>query len=436
MRNFARVYKRLSYSLYWFYSGSSTFFMVSELGISASSAMAYVPPHRRHSKESARPLLTPELLAPQYKKNLNIKPYNKSNVECNGEIVYADHSTFRWCAIALDDENQFPSSVNLEPITLESAELNYGKNHVALINTSLINEGGEVKWNLPRSPWESITENVLEDLLSTFKHVRNEMKSAKLKEVYPTLVARVGKVLFRRSPSVNMESIRKKLCTEISKQWNRLFYINTPVSYKEKIVNEVVAKIGVDFEEEEDTYEVQLSDSTSPDSTLFCRCRVMKEHGKLQLSRNMVVDISCTTKNLDLRLILYTTRLATNLTDDEMQSITDLINSAILDPDVKGGLRWSPGKESSGDKYKVVRVWHIIANTYRNSSVRLEVKRTDRFDFRTLTGEAYWGTSLVLENVMSKLQEENVEASSIYEILKEDMQLIWDNFLSCERFLT
>ena len=55
-----------------------------------------------------------------------------------------------------------------------------------------------------------------------------------------------------------MESIRKNLCTEISKQWWRSFYTNTPVSYKEKIVNEVVPKIGVDFEEEEDIYELQV----------------------------------------------------------------------------------------------------------------------------------------------------------------------------------
>ncbi|KAM1039112.1 hypothetical protein ACFX13_034433 [Malus domestica] len=32
--------------------------------------------------------------------------------------------------------------------------------------------------------------------------------------------------------------------------------------------------------------------------------------------------------------------------------------------------------------------------------------------------------------------EENVEVSSISEVLKEDVQLIWDNFLSCKRFLT
>ncbi|XP_048424373.1 uncharacterized protein LOC103941622 isoform X4 [Pyrus x bretschneideri] len=367
--------------------------------------MAYVPPHRRHSKEPEMPLLTPELLAPQFKKNLNVKPYYKSKVDEN--IVYAHHSTHGWCAIPLDDENQFPSSVNLEPVTLESAELNVGENHLALINTGLDNEGGEVKWNLPRSPWESITENVLEDLLLAFKHARSEMKSAKPKEAYPTLIARVGKVLFRRSPSVNMESIRKNLCAEIPRQWRQLFYTNTPVSYKEKIVNEVVPKIGVDFEEEEDIYDVQLSDSTSPDSTLFCRCLVMKEHGKLQLCEN-----------------------------DEMQSITDLINSAILDPDLKGGLRWPPGKESSGDKYRVVRFTHVIVNTYRNTSLRLKVKHYDRFDLRTLTGEASWGISLMLENVVSKLQEENVEASTISEILKEDMQLIWDNFLSCERFLS
>ncbi|XP_050116115.1 uncharacterized protein LOC126593973 isoform X2 [Malus sylvestris] len=426
-------------------------------GTSASSRMAYIPTHKRHLKESERTLLTSELLASQLKKNLNVNPCNMSNVDGTGRIVYADHPTHRWCAVALDDENQFPSSVNLEPVTLESAEPKIGNKFLALINTSIDN-GGEVKLNTRRSLGASIAENVLEDLVSSFEHMRNEMKCAKLTEVNPTLVARVGKVLFRRVPSVSIESIRRNLCPEILKRWGRSFYPNVPVSYKERIVNEVVPQIGVDFEEEEDIYELQLSDSTSPDPTLSCKCRVMKEHGTLQLYeglypetciemstffqiklkpvRKMVMDISCTTKNLDLRLMLCTKRLVTDLTDDEMQSITDLVNSAILDPEVKGGLRWPLGKESSGDKYKVLRVWHVRANTYRNSSLRLKVKHYDRFDFRTLTGEASWVASLVLENVMSKLREENVEVSSVYEMLKENMQFIWDNFLSCESFLT
>ncbi|XP_070665393.1 uncharacterized protein [Malus domestica] len=373
---------------------------------SASSRMAYIPTHKRHLKESERTLLTSELLASQLKKNLNVNPCNMSNVDGTGRIVYADHPTHRWCAVALDDENQFPSSVNLEPVTLESAEPKIGNKFLALINTSIDN-GGEVKLNSRRSLGASIAENVLEDLVSSFEHMRNEMKCAKLTEVNPTLVARVGKVLFRRVPSVSIESIRRNLCPEILKRWGRSFYPNVPVSYKERIVNEVVPQIGVDFEEEEDIYELQLSDSTSPDPTLSCKCRVMKEHGTLQLYE-----------------------------DDEMQSITDLVNSAILDPEVKGGLRWPLGKESSGDKYKVLRVWHVRANTYRNSSLRLKVKHYDRFDFRTLTGEASWVASLVLENVMSKLREENVEVSSVYEMLKENMQFIWDNFLSCESFLT
>ncbi|XP_050116122.1 uncharacterized protein LOC126593975 isoform X2 [Malus sylvestris] len=405
-------------------------------GISASSGMPHFPPHKWHSKESERPLPTSELLAQRFKKNLYVKPYNKSNVDWTGRIAYADHSTYRWCAVALPEENQFPPSVNLKPICLESPKVE--ENRLALINTSLDEEGGELEWNWLRSPAVSIAENVLEDLISSFKHMRNEMKCGK-----PTLIARVGKVLFRRSPLVNMEDIRTNLCTEILKQWRRSLYTNIPVSYKERIVNEVVPKIGVDFEGEKDTYQVKLSDSTRPDATLSCKCRVMKEHGKLQpykielnQLRNMVVDISCTTKNLDLRLMLCTKRLVTDLTDDEMQSIWDLINSAILDPDVKGGLRWPSGKDSSGDKYKVDGVWHLIANTYKNSSFRLKVRHADRFDFRTLSGEATWETSLMLKKVLSKLEEENAEASSVSEILKEDMHLIWDNFLSCERFLT
>ncbi|RXH82534.1 hypothetical protein DVH24_036875 [Malus domestica] len=397
------------------------------LTLSCSFTMAYIPPHKRHSKEPERPLPTPELLAPQFKKNFKDKPYNKSNVEWTGKIVYADHSTSRWLTIGLDEENQFPPSVNLKPICLESTEPKVGENRLALINTSLDN-GGEVKWNLPRNPGESLTENVLEDLVSSFKHVRNEMKCAKLKEVNPTLIARVGKVLFRRSPSVNMESITKNLSTETLKQLRKSFHTNIPVSYKEKIVKEVVPKVGVDFEEEKDVYQVKLSDSTRPDSTLSCKCRI-----ELNQLRNMVVDISCTTKNLDLRLMLCTKRLVTDLTDDDMQSIRDLISLAILDPDVKGGLRWPLGKESSGDKYKVVGVWHVIANTYKNSSLRLKLLG---FDVEKGPVKVTEGLSCAEISFSFNFQEENVEASSISEILKEDMQLIWDNFLSCEHFLT
>lgn len=59
-------------------------------------------------------------------------------------------------------------------------------------------EDSEVKWDLPKCPWVYIADKVLEDLLVSFENVRKEMESPKLEGLRPTLVARVGKVLFYR----------------------------------------------------------------------------------------------------------------------------------------------------------------------------------------------------------------------------------------------
>lgn len=52
--------------------------------------------------------------------------------------------------------------------------------------------------DLPKSPWVYMAENVLEDLLESFENVKEEVKSPKLEDLKPTLVGRVGKVLFHR----------------------------------------------------------------------------------------------------------------------------------------------------------------------------------------------------------------------------------------------
>lgn len=105
-------------------------------GVSARFIMAYIPPHKRHSKETERPLPTPELLAPQFKKKLDLRS-SKSNADLDGKVIYANHARSRWCLIGLDDENQFPSSVNLEPISWETTERRIGEKPLALINASL-----------------------------------------------------------------------------------------------------------------------------------------------------------------------------------------------------------------------------------------------------------------------------------------------------------
>ncbi|XP_050381173.1 uncharacterized protein LOC126798293 isoform X3 [Argentina anserina] len=377
--------------------------------------MAYIPPHKRNSNEAERPLPTPDKLAPLFKRNVNVRS-SKSNDKYTSKIFYADRAISRWWVVGLNDDNQFPPSVNLEPISLETIEQRIiGESPLALIGSGLDNEGNAVEGTSPKSPWVYMTENVLEDLLASFENVRMEMKSPTLEYLKPTLVARVGKVLFHRTPSVNLESLKENLTTEKLKNWKgRPFYTNVPVSYTEKIVNEVVPNIGVTFESEKDIYQVQV---------------------ELNQVRHMVVDISILNKNMDLRLMLNMKRVLTSQTDEEMQSLRDLVDAAITDPDVKGGLRWPPEKTSSG-KYNVVRVCHLRAKVYKNQALRFKVRHADRFDFRTSSGEASWETSLRLKKVVSKLKEEMVDVSSVSEVLEENMKFIWDNFLSCESFLT
>ena len=52
-----------------------------------------------------------------------------------------------------------------------------------------------MKGDVRKSPWESVTEDIKEDLLSSFQNLRKVMECQEL-EVKPALVARFGKVLF------------------------------------------------------------------------------------------------------------------------------------------------------------------------------------------------------------------------------------------------
>lgn len=373
--------------------------------------MAYIPPHKRHSKEAgdsnnrlSPPI--PQSLAHQFRRKFSLRPSRaKSIVERSGKIIYAEQAISRWFAVGLDDNNQFPSSVHVDHVSLESIGRKTERKPLALFNNNKSHSDEEMK-----RPWEVIAENAVVDLVSCFENVRDE----KLEGVKPTLVARFGKILFRESPSISQETRKVFLAAETTlSQLKRLFYTNVPNSYMENVLGEVAQKIEVDFEEEKDLYHVQLFDATRPDSTISCKC-VMKEDKKLQLYktelnqvRHMVVDVSCLDKNVDLRLMLSTKRVLTALTDDEMQSIRSLINSAILDQDVKGGLRWPFGKASSGDRYCVVGVWHTIAKSYKSRSLRLQVRHADRFDFRTSIGEATREITLKLKNVVSLLQVSN-----------------------------
>ncbi|XP_016489544.1 uncharacterized protein LOC107809425 [Nicotiana tabacum] len=88
------------------------------------------------------------------------------------------------------------------------------------------------------------------------------------------------------------------------------------------------------------------------------------------------------------------------LTDEEIKGIKDLVGSAILDPDVKGGLRWPFGKD-----YDVIRVDHTIAKSYRNQPIRFKLRHADRFDFTFSTGQVAREIFLKMPGIISQLRQ-------------------------------
>ncbi|VFQ78856.1 unnamed protein product [Cuscuta campestris] len=254
-------------------------------------------------------------------------------------------------------------------------------------------------------PWDCIVENVKNDLLLSFERVKNEIQENELEEVKPTLVAHVGRVLFHGNPppleSWTESSLRKL---------KRSFYTNLPSSYMEHITSKIVQKVGLTFEGDKEVYHVKISDNLRPDSTISCKCAVGQDHKSIELYkielnqvRHLVVHLSCLEKTFDLRLMLNTKRIMIALTNEELDCIRALISCAVLDSGIKGGLRWSLGKDSSGDRYTIAGVWHTTAKTYRSSSFQLKVRSADRFDFRTSSVEVSGKVVLKMHGIVSQL---------------------------------
>ncbi|KAK3197931.1 hypothetical protein Dsin_021346 [Dipteronia sinensis] len=416
--------------------------------------MAYIPPHKRLSKDSERPSPIPERLVPKFSRRVNLK--SSSNANHNSKrILCADARntiSARRYIVGLDADNQFPSYVHLVPTSVESFKLRRFEIPLVLVNshpaTKEIDEEGATISSTPlepksSTPWESVAADVWPNLLSEFEILRNMFVSNdKLDEVKPAIFARFGKILFHPNASVSSLGLIKDRVVETTlRQMKTTFYANTPSSYMENIISGVAPKIGFDLEEDKDMFHILLSDGTKPKNyEIYCKCR-MKEDKKLELYkvetnpvREMTKNILCIDKNLDLRLALHTKRILTSLTDDEMHIIGNIINSAIIDPEVKGGLRWPYGKACSGDRFAVVEIWHTIAKKYKSRSLSLMARHVDRFNFEDANGQASIEVYLKLKRLVSDLQEEKVETDSIFVMFKDNLKMIWDHFLCCDQY--
>ncbi|KAK6791815.1 hypothetical protein RDI58_010896 [Solanum bulbocastanum] len=255
-----------------------------------------------------------------------------------GGILYAHAVDRKWFPVGLTDDSQCEAPTCFYgPIS--------GENPISLVLMQGCSEGTN---ELMDEPWLLVAKSVMKDLLLSFQHVKCEMKGSNMEELKPTLVACFGKILFRGISANSQESLK-----------------SNPLG------NLAVEKLGLEYVEEKELYYVKLSDNLRSDSTAACKCTVIKDQGKIQLHKsevnqvcNMVADMSCLGKSLRLE-------------DEEINGINNLIGSAILDSEVKGGLRWPFGEDSLGSQYAVIDVWHTTAKSYENLSIRFKLRHPD-----------------------------------------------------------
>ncbi|KAH9784323.1 hypothetical protein KPL71_009613 [Citrus sinensis] len=393
--------------------------------------MAYIPPNLRRSKDPQRPSPVPEMLEPIFNRKLKLGSSKHDAGASTNCIEYGDHAVHRSFVCGLDN-NKSISSDHFEEVPEEPDEQKRS------VTINLATDNDKACANTSRSPWESIAANVWPDVLSACNIVKNEM------EEKPKMVARFGNILFdehisvvaagnkcihclstatflvretnqsvamARNDLLSLESASEHQVAETAfKAMRTCFDTGVPATYMEKIVHKVVPKIGVDFVQDKDIYHVQV---------------------QLNQVRHMVADIFCFDENLDLRLALYTRSTLFALPDDDMSSIRILINSAIPDPKVKGGLRWPVGKSYSGN-YTVVGVWHNEFKSYKSPSLKLKVRNVDRFLFKAGTGVATIEINLKFRRIISDIQDGEIDPDSIYNGFKDKLRLIWDHFLSWE----
>ncbi|XP_009777298.1 uncharacterized protein LOC107801463 isoform X2 [Nicotiana tabacum] len=285
--------------------------------------MAYIPPHKRHSKGLPLPEPTPALethLLPSFRKKVNLNSFGgdqQKRKEKNfprKNVAYTDDAVVKWFTVGLADHSPFSSLLRLHPVSLESFEQKSRQKPLSLLLPEGCSEGTN---ELIDKPWLFVAENVKQDLFLSFQHMKREMEETDMAEVKPSVVARFGKVLFYGNSSICQESLKTNPLSETTlRKMKRFFHTDVPPANMDYMENQVAEKLGLEYVQGKELYCVKLSDELRPESTVSCKCTVAKDHKKIQhykielnRVRHMVADMSCLGKSSDLRLILYTKKI-------------------------------------------------------------------------------------------------------------------------------
>ncbi|KAI3878144.1 hypothetical protein MKX03_000094 [Papaver bracteatum] len=403
----------------------------SDLIESESSGLpmaAYIPPHKRHSKDDDdnRPLPTKFQMKVGTSKS-RTKHSKDRNPKFRYLIKNMNCAIRKWFIEA--DDDQIPAdSIQLEPF--------YDYEYMSL--RSVLLSGRGIKNS---SPWVSITERIRSELLASFANVRSAMDLGEAGAIMkPTFVARIGKVYFRNS-SVNIRSSSRSEAETALAHVRKEFTTNAPDLHMEAILGGGAPKIIADFYQPKEYCRVDVFDKNDPESYISIKCQIMCGELKIQKieknqKRCFVADVSCLHKDLDLRLRLAIKRdLTRALKDDfeELKGLKGFVDSAILDGNVKGGLRWPLGKEHSSEgRYSVIGAWHTTVKTFKNSSLKLRIKHSDIFDFCNSDGEVENELTVDMKGINDMLIYGMVDMEPAIGSLEETLKLVWTHLLSFE----
>ncbi|XP_020587057.1 uncharacterized protein LOC110029215 [Phalaenopsis equestris] len=295
-------------------------------------------------------------LNPRFKETLNLGcSRRRHETHGAGKIVYAADSIYRWWPVgAASNRDPIPAFFRLEPFDWEILEQRDGEKPLVLVGGGGSEENAGEGQDM--TPWVSIAERVVPDLIAAAVTDVRISASSYVSKFFP----------FHGGSSGSLDSIKKAASTPVNSTNNlrKIFCTNVPHSHMENVQITVAPKIGLSFHSEKDHYHIRISDKHRPDSTITCKC-TLTQSGQLKLHkieenvvRHLVADLSCLYKKLDLRLFLFTGRKMKIIDNEENESLNKIVISAIIDPDVKGGLRWPMGKQSSAERYSVVGAWH------------------------------------------------------------------------------
>ncbi|KAI3906893.1 hypothetical protein MKW98_004943 [Papaver atlanticum] len=381
---------------------------------------AYVPPHKRYSKDgddNNRPLPT------QFQMDVGESSTSKDRARKRGFVLNMPNAIFMSFMESDDDD------ISIRLVLVDG---------VACIRSTSLSHRGFAK----NTPWVSITERIRSELLASFANVRSAMDLGEAGvAIKPTFYAKIGQIHLLDPPANITSSSSKWEAETAAAHVKKQFCTNLPDSYMEAILCGVAPKILADLHQSKEYYQMLVSDKRDPKSAIIIKCQIICGELKIQKikknrKRCFIANVTCLGRDLDLSLRLAIKRdLMMALKDDseELKALKHFVDSAISDGSVKGGLRWPLGKEHSSDgRYSVRKTFHSTVKTFKNSSIKLRLINADGFNFCTSDGEVENELVLDMKGIYDMLIDRMLDMEPAIERLQETLKLVWNHLLCFE----